>query len=319
MPDVISFNRWSLFLSIISTVALLMVARLNILMREETFITIILTVLSILIVFYFDGRERNIFLDRVIGGLEGIVFLAAVCLAFGVSTYSILSFTSGWSDAQLIKIDAMLGFDWAQLFLVVQAYPFLCSMIEFAYGSIAFQSTIIIACLAILGRIDHINRLVAATIITLFFTVILVYFVPAKSAAISFFGEGHPGLTLSSSAHVPIIRDLRDGIHPPIDLNNLVGLVTFPSFHASASLLYAWAAAPIRWLRMPMIVLNALMLFSSLLLGGHYLVDVIGGSLIALLAIWISKVMPHKPLEIGSKLSERPSLEASELLPENAC
>ena len=317
MPNVIRFNRWSLLVAMMITVSLIQVADLHISVRAETFGTIFFPILAIALGLYFQRRGHIIGFARTIRGLESLGLMTAACLIFGVSTYPILSFTSGWSDTYLIRADAMLGFNWIQLLRTVQTHPLLCSMIEFAYGSILFQSTLIIVCLSILGRFDHAHRFVAATIVALFFTVFLVYFVPAKSAAIEFLGEGSPGLTFSSSAHVPIINSLRNGSHPPIDLNNIVGLITFPSFHASASLLYAWAAAPIRWLRIPMIILNALMLFSSLILGGHYFVDVIGGSLIALVAIRLAQLMPYKaPTKCLAPMNEH-SLFESDFLPLN--
>ena len=48
------------------------------------------------------------------------------------------------------------------------------------------------------------------------------------------------------------LRDLpptREGVLRHLDLLNLGGIVTFPSFHAASAFLYAWALWPVRWLR----------------------------------------------------------------------
>jgi membrane-associated phospholipid phosphatase len=43
----------------------------------------------------------------------------------------------------------------------------------------------------------------------------------------------------------------------------------------------AWGFLPLRWLRMPMVLLNVAMIVSAIVIGGHYLVDVIAGIAVA--------------------------------------
>jgi membrane-associated phospholipid phosphatase len=75
-----------------------------------------------------------------------------------------------------------------------------------------------------------------------------------------------------------------------VELSNLDGIVTFPSFHAAAAVLLAWAASGIPFLRYPMIALNFLMLISAIPIGGHYAIDVIAGSLVAAVSIVAARV-----------------------------
>ena len=70
-------------------------------------------------------------------------------------------------------------------------------------------------------------------------------------------------------------------------LSSLTGVVSFPSFHTTMALAYAYGfrrAGAIGWI---VGALNFVMLFSIPFFGGHYLVDMIAGVLMAILIGWI--------------------------------
>ena len=84
------------------------------------------------------------------------------------------------------------------------------------------------------------------------------------------------------------LRDLpptRDGALRHLDLLGLGGIVTFPSFHAASAVLYAWALWPVRWMRPIVVLAFTAMLAATPINGGHYLIDIIAGIAIAVLAI----------------------------------
>ena len=83
-------------------------------------------------------------------------------------------------------------------------------------------------------------------------------------------------------------RDLgpvRDGVLRELDLLNLAGIVTFPSFHACSAVLYAWALWPVWWMRPVALLANGAMLASTPVDGGHYFIDLFAGIAVAVLAI----------------------------------
>lgn len=69
----------------------------------------------------------------------------------------------------------------------------------------------------------------------------------------------------------------RDGIATALHVFVLEGMITFPSFHAAWALLLAASFIP--WPRMMAIFgpLNAIVVLSTVFIGGHYGVDVIVG------------------------------------------
>ena len=66
------------------------------------------------------------------------------------------------------------------------------------------------------------------------------------------------------------------------------GLIAFPSYHTANAILFVWALWPLRLLRPVMLALNALLIASTPLAGAHYLVDLIGGALVAAGAIFLT-------------------------------
>ena len=67
------------------------------------------------------------------------------------------------------------------------------------------------------------------------------------------------------------------------------GLVTFPSFHTAAGVLFAWALWSTRWLRWPGLIVNVLMIASVPIIGAHYLVDVFGGVVVAIASLYLAR------------------------------
>ena len=58
------------------------------------------------------------------------------------------------------------------------------------------------------------------------------------------------------------------------------GIVTFPSYHTVLAILFVYTHRGLRWTFPPVAVLNGLMLAAIPSVGGHYVVDMIGGALV---------------------------------------
>jgi membrane-associated phospholipid phosphatase len=105
-----------------------------------------------------------------------------------------------------------------------------------------------------------------------------VHFTPSKEQFSNF-------TSLAGMWHYHSLVELRTTDRVNIDLFHLTGTVTFPSFHAAAATLVTYAARGVPFVAMPLFALNALMIVSTIPEGGHYLVDVIAGVLIAVACI----------------------------------
>ena len=95
---------------------------------------------------------------------------------------------------------------------------------------------------------------------------------------------------------------LRSGGLKIIRLDNLEGLIAFPSFHTAASILYGWALWPIRFIRWPMAALNLAIISTTPVCGAHYAIDVIAGAAVAFAAIAASGLVCRNKAETAGAM-----------------
>jgi len=88
-----------------------------------------------------------------------------------------------------------------------------------------------------------------------------------------------------SYQHIRHLEGLRSGATRVVQLGDLEGLITFPSFHAASALLFTWAAWPFRRLRWWIVGLNVLLVASTPIDGAHYAIDLVAGIAVAGLSI----------------------------------
>ena len=80
---------------------------------------------------------------------------------------------------------------------------------------------------------------------------------------------------------------LRNGNFHLLRLRELEGLITFPSFHVAGGLMVTWAFRAYRRMFVFLLVLNALMIASTVLLGPHYAVDLVASGLVFGASVWL--------------------------------
>lgn len=82
--------------------------------------------------------------------------------------------------------------------------------------------------------------------------------------------------------------DLRTNTAPILNFAQAEGLVTFPSFHTVIAIIICYAIRTSRILLFPMIGFNFLMLFATVIIGGHHFIDIAAGGLVAGVAIFVA-------------------------------
>jgi hypothetical protein len=200
-------------------------------------------------------------------------------------------------DANLLAIDRALGLDWRGYVVFVNDHPALAATLSYGYTMIRWPIFAIPVVLAAAHRYQRTQEFTFAFALALIVTTIVSALVPA----IGVYQEiGLDPATLASiepGAYLGQVRDLapvREGALRHLDLFGLAGIVTFPSFHATSAVLYAWALWPVRWIRPVAIVANAMMLASTPINGGHYFIDLVAGIAIAVLAVMAARAASRR-------------------------
>ncbi|OAS26701.1 phosphatase PAP2 family protein [Methylobacterium platani] len=203
-----------------------------------------------------------------------------------------------YRDEDLLALDAALfGFDWGHVVALAQTRSLLMEVLSHVYASLMQQLVILFALLLAAGRTARAQAFCLAWILTLAATIAIFPLVPALG------GYLHHGVAqddthvLVSAAwrHVDILGPARDGTLSALTGESLGGIVTFPSFHAAAAALLAWGFWGLPVLRWPALALNLAMLAATPVIGGHYLVDVVAGLVLAGLALGFVRLLTRMP------------------------
>lgn len=226
---------------------------------------------------------------------EFYALFTLIALIGAVASYPIAALTRGFHDAGLQRIDAALGFDWLAWYRAVAAHPVLQTLGLGAYRSIYLTPAILLGHAAWQGERVAAQRFLATFWLTAAATLILYAFMPAVGPFSYLWHGPIPYMPESEQWQQGLIPALRDHRVRIIDLAHLRGLVSAPSFHTAAAVIYIQSAWRVRGLRWPVLALNVAMLLSTPVEGTHYLVDMLIGALVAMAAILVlRRAMPDR-------------------------
>ena len=233
----------------------------------------------------FANRLFNIYLPAAKTFAGGIVYLIAGWIVLRLFNHLTMTIPISYADPFLAGLDGYLPFNWNAYFEMVATTPWLIRLFDEAYTSLTFLSILAFIILVCMGKLEHSRFFVITFTITAVVCTVLGMFFPAQ-AAVEFALENKellnnfpypPGLY-----SVPILEQLRSGSSLEFDFRSLPGLTTFPSFHTAAGivLIYAFRSTFLFW---PILSYSIVMIASTPIFGGHYFVDLILGTVIAVI------------------------------------
>lgn len=208
--------------------------------------------------------------------------------AAAVLSYMMTSLNYPLLDAEFAKIDEAMGFDWVALLCWMNEAPLIGWTLTAAYNTSIPQFLLAVLILAYVQQFKQLFEYVGLFGVTALAIVILSGFLPAAGAYVHHAPAEDMFANLNAAAgmwHFEQFEALRDGSLRTVDLGKLEGLVTFPSFHTALAVVTAWAVRDVKYVFSVAVVLNGLVILSTLSEGGHYLIDVIGGGAIAVVSI----------------------------------
>lgn len=227
-------------------------------------------------------------LSRIASALEAFAVFHIACFTLSLLSFAIAASDMPYVDTWLAEADRILvpGFDWRSTMLSFAHSGQPLIIANSIYTSIQWQAQFALVVLSLTGRSREAWHFLLSWITTLCIVMLIFTFTPAVGAYTYY------GIT---PAEIPEILDptpwretlegLRSGTLRFIDLASLDGIVTVPSFHAGAGILLAYAFWGIRLLRWPFAVLNGLMIVTAVPMGGHYVVDLVVGIIVAVAGI----------------------------------
>lgn len=206
--------------------------------------------------------------------MQAVALFAAISLAAPLCAAILASTNIPLVDDMLLAWDKALffGFDRSTVAQWVVDRKPIFGAVSLVYNSLTFQPAFLLLLLCAAGRLGRVWRLLCAWGIGLAISIVVFTFLPA---------QGSPPVFLN---YLDTLNGVRDGSLRTVGADMLTGIITFPSFHAAAAVMLGWGFRSLRYIGPAMIVLNALM-FLSAAVASHYLVDLIAGGAIAIVAI----------------------------------
>jgi PAP2 superfamily len=206
---------------------------------------------------------------------EAAALWTAFTLAGCILTY--LCATVAWplQDNVLARLDRATTFDWLGWYHVVAAWPALHVLLALAYASLLPQLLVAIVCLPMMGLSDRGGELILLAIVTL-----------VPSALISLACPAIGPLNGDHASYVPHLLMLRTTGPWHFEVTSLQGIIVMPSYHTVMAIVFTYAFRRTGWIGRAIAGLNVVMLPSILVIGPHYLVDMIAGAAIATFCIF---------------------------------
>lgn len=244
--------------------------------------------------------SRRPLLRRVAVCAEYYVTFMLIGLIGAVASYPVAAESRGFYDPALQHVDELLHFDWLAWYTLVAAHPALQVAGRIAYASIYWTPALVLGYFAWTGKRRIAHNFLASFWIAAVLTLALFHFMPAVGPLAYLWHEPIAYMPESALWQPELIPALRHHAMHVIDLGQLRGLVSAPSFHTAAGVLYiagAWAFRPIRW---PVVIAASLMLLATPVEGTHYFTDMLAGAAVALtslgLVAWIERLPARRSL-----------------------
>jgi len=193
-------------------------------------------------------------------------------------------------DSILFRIDKIISFgtDWPALVRSINSHENLSFLLNHAYMTLNWQPFFIFIWFLATDRKSTAWTITSALSVGSFICVILFPFTPAISG-FDFYGLSPtdiPNITVHSTwAAIDLLQDIRNGVVSEVSMTHLAGMISVPSFHATAAIVLAWGYYQSRLLRWPFLLINFVMLISTVPVGGHYFIDVVAGIFVGWLSI----------------------------------
>lgn len=218
-------------------------------------------------------------------------FLLAFSPSCALLSYLLSTVAGTRIDDFLAQIDQAIGFHWVAVMMFAADHKILTALLGLAYVSAMPQIMLLATALGWTGRTKALYGLclsiaAGALLCVLFWTwhpsfgAFAVFNLPHATAA-------KLGLALDGDYGRYLVALLKNGpgLLTPLELRGIVG---FPSFHTVQAIVLIWYARKLPVIRWISFVLNILMLVSTPIQGGHHLVDLFGGAVVAVAAILLS-------------------------------
>jgi membrane-associated phospholipid phosphatase len=224
-----------------------------------------------------------------LGTISQLILVTAI-----VGPLSYVAGASNWplQDQTFLLIDRAMGLDPEPIARFVDAHPAIANLLNTGYGFIKWPLLGIPIILTMTLRLVRLQLFIGALCFALAVTIAVSALVPAIGTLYGLHLSPASFTVVKNQIYEAQLRDilaLRDGSLRHLELFQLAGIVSFPSFHVASAILYMWALWPVRGFASLSVAMNVLMIAATPVIGAHYMIDVIDGIALAAGSILLAK------------------------------
>lgn len=276
------------------TAAALWAADVRILPGPKGFVMAWVTAGWLYLSFRFHPRQE--WLRNILDLGNGLLLMSAIALCGAFLSYLIVRVSPfPFADPLLYRVDLALGFDWLAVYEAYRQNDTLIFVTQRIYLSIFTLPTMVILGLSLTGQEKRLRAFLLTFAAAMAMTLATFMFFPAITPIFYLGGNSPPYVPVGTGyPFLSLTHELRSGVPIRTDIQNLYGLISFPSFHAVSAVVYGWFAWSVRVYRWPLILVSAAMFLATPMEGAHYLVEMIAGTLIAAAAIVLVDFLERK-------------------------
>jgi len=202
----------------------------------------------------------------------GFLLIVGCTALMGPAQYLAVALKRPLVDPWLAAADASMGVSVPAITDWTSHHPWLLRCLVLAYQSLLPQFALpIIVYGAIRPRLDTLWEYVFHFHVCAILTVIGLALWPA-ACVFSYYGV--PSL-LDQTRFTAHFEGLRAGTFHVLNLEDLEGLISFPSFHVAGALMVTWACRREPYLLAGVGLLNLLLIASTVMTGAHYALDIV--------------------------------------------
>ncbi|MGH6709896.1 MAG: phosphatase PAP2 family protein [Bradyrhizobium sp.] len=243
-------------------------------------------------VFILDILSKQAAQTRLVRAIQvllyGVLYLVITCFCGVLAAYSAQRIALPLQDHLFAAADQALGMNWFDVVHWVDHRPAVHAVLKFAYHTMSAQIVLPVVILALAGRTDDLRKYLLGFAIALTVTIIIAAFLPAASPIALADQSTFHVLRFTGATPLDHLMHLRSA-EPTVIAGRLAGIISFPSFHATVAILTPLTLSRYRGLFFVLLILNTIMLASTITEGAHYAIDIPAGCAIAVLAFLLAK------------------------------
>ncbi|APZ94342.1 phosphatase PAP2 family protein [Fuerstiella marisgermanici] len=234
------------------------------------------TVLSGVGLWYLRRQEHG-FVMCLLSLTQLVLFTSA----YTVLMYAVAAVNMPLVDPYLAGFDQMLGIRVDRIAEWTARIPMLSVPLGIAYDTVMLQTAAAVVVLGFANRRRELEGFVLQFMLTTLTCAVLFVLLPADGPFITY--DYAPNEAQQRFLHD--FHEMRSQQRTLVTWRDAEGLITCPSFHTTWAILLAWAFRGVRYARWPMLLLNVLVVASTMTTGWHYFSDVVSGALLAVVGI----------------------------------